>query len=32
MAATVLVTLPLLVAFVVFQRKFVESFMYAGLR
>jgi sn-glycerol 3-phosphate transport system permease protein len=32
MAATVLVTMPLLIAFLVFQRKFVESFMYAGLR
>ena len=32
MAATVMVTAPLLVAFVFFQRRFVESFMYAGLR
>ncbi len=32
MAATVVVTAPLLVAFLLFQRQFVESFMYAGLR
>ncbi len=32
MAATVLVTLPLMVAFLVLQRLFVESFMHAGLR
>ena len=32
MAATVLVTGPLLVAFLLFQRQFVESFMHAGLR
>lgn len=32
MAATVMVTAPLLLAFLFFQRRFVESFMYAGLR
>ena len=32
MAATVFVTAPLLVIFLVFQRKFVESFMFSGLK
>lgn len=32
MAATVFVSAPLLVLFVIFQRKFVESFMSAGLK
>jgi len=31
-AATMLVILPLLVAFLVFQRQFVESFMHSGLK
>jgi sn-glycerol 3-phosphate transport system permease protein len=31
-AGTVIVILPLLVVFVLFQRRFVESFMYSGLR
>jgi sn-glycerol 3-phosphate transport system permease protein len=31
-AGTVIVILPLLVLFVVFQRRFVESFMYSGLK
>jgi sn-glycerol 3-phosphate transport system permease protein len=31
-AGTVIVILPLLVVFVLFQRKFVESFMYSGLK
>ena len=32
MAATVFVTAPLLVIFLVFQRKFIESFMFTGLK
>lgn len=32
MAATVLVTAPLLVLFVIYQRRFVESFMHSGLK
>jgi len=32
MAGTVFVTLPLLIMFLVFQRKFIESFMFAGLK
>lgn len=32
MAATVFVTLPLLILFLVFQRKFIESFMGTGLK
>ncbi|POQ98786.1 ABC transporter permease [Alkalispirochaeta sphaeroplastigenens] len=32
MAATIFVTAPLLVLFVVYQRKFIESFMSAGLK
>ncbi len=31
-AATVLVILPLLTAFFVFQRQFVESFMHSGIK
>ncbi|MHB8732977.1 MAG: carbohydrate ABC transporter permease [bacterium] len=31
-AGTVIVILPLLVLFIVFQRRFVESFMYSGLK
>jgi sn-glycerol 3-phosphate transport system permease protein len=31
-AGTVIVILPLLVVFIVFQRRFVESFMYSGLK
>lgn len=32
MAGTIFVTLPLLLLFLVYQRKFIESFMYAGLK
>jgi len=32
MAATVFVTAPLLLIFLVFQRKFIESFMFSGLK
>lgn len=32
MAATAFVTAPLLLIFLVFQRKFIESFMYSGLK
>jgi sn-glycerol 3-phosphate transport system permease protein len=32
MAGTVFVTLPLMILFLVYQRKFIESFMYAGLK
>jgi len=32
MAATIFVTAPLMVTFLVFQRKFVESFMSAGIK
>jgi ABC-type glycerol-3-phosphate transport system permease component len=32
MAGTVFVTLPLLLLFLAFQRKFIESFMFAGLK
>ena len=31
-AGTVIVILPLLIVFIVFQRRFVESFMYSGLK
>lgn len=31
-AGTVIVILPLLVLFILFQRRFVESFMYSGLK
>jgi len=31
-AATVIIIAPLLVAFLVFQRQFVQSFMRAGIR
>ena len=31
-AGTVIVILPLLVLFILFQRRFVESFMYSGLQ
>jgi len=31
-AGTVIVILPLLVVFILFQRRFVESFMYSGLK
>jgi ABC-type glycerol-3-phosphate transport system permease component len=32
MAGTVFVTLPLLLLFLAYQRKFIESFMFAGLK
>ena len=32
MAATVFVTAPLMITFLIFQRKFVESFMSAGIK
>jgi sn-glycerol 3-phosphate transport system permease protein len=32
MAATVFVTAPLMVIFLIFQRKFIESFMFSGLK
>ena len=32
MAATIFVTAPLMVAFLLFQRQFVESFMSAGIK
>jgi sn-glycerol 3-phosphate transport system permease protein len=32
MAGTVFVTLPLMILFLFYQRKFIESFMYAGLK
>lgn len=32
MAATIFVTAPLMIAFLIFQRKFVESFMSAGIK
>jgi sn-glycerol 3-phosphate transport system permease protein len=32
MAATAFVTAPLMVIFLVFQRKFIESFMFSGLK
>ena len=31
-AATILVVAPLLIAFLIFQRQFVQSFMRAGIR
>jgi sn-glycerol 3-phosphate transport system permease protein len=32
MAATAFVTAPLMVIFLIFQRKFIESFMFSGLK
>lgn len=32
MAATIIVVFPLLLAFVIFQRRFIQSFMYSGLK
>lgn len=32
MAATIIVVFPLLFAFVIFQRRFIQSFMYSGLK
>ena len=32
MAATIIVVFPLLLAFIVFQRRFIQSFMYSGLK
>ena len=32
MAATIIVVFPLLLAFIIFQRRFIQSFMYSGLK
>jgi len=32
MAATIIVVLPLLLAFIIFQRRFIQSFMHSGLK
>jgi sn-glycerol 3-phosphate transport system permease protein len=32
MAATIIVIAPLLLSFIIFQRKFIQSFMHSGLK